>query len=136
MPYATTHRGSRNLQAFFQEAVISVHDRSDWVGDLDIIKALRSSIVRRCPGVCQGERKGDDPRKATSVDNYYELFDQPEGLAIVRAQGNWLARSATAALSVQLGVPIAILPGKPRAQCSHKNRCVLDEICDEELVIY
>jgi hypothetical protein len=140
VPYHTDHRGARNLQAFFQEAVISVHDRSEWVGDLDIIKALCSSqdMVRRIPSVCVEEKRmGNPDRRATSIDNFYELFDQPEGLAVVRAHGNWLGRLAAAVLSVQQGLPIVILQGESRAQCAHKNRCVLANIgMHEKLVIY
>ena len=111
VPYTLSHRGSRNLQVFFQEAIISVHDRSEWIGDLNIVKALQDFRIKRISALCSEEcAKKSHSKYATSIDNYYELFDGPDGIGVVRARGNWVSRLATAVLGFQLGYSIVILP--------------------------
>jgi hypothetical protein len=47
-----------------------------------------------------------------SLDSWYEFLELPTGNepTIFRGQGNWVARLAAAAFSVQMGLPIFILP--------------------------
>jgi hypothetical protein len=45
-----------------------------------------------------------------SIDNWDEFLDRPKVPGIVRSPGNWQARLAAAALNVQLGHPILVLP--------------------------
>ncbi|KAF2108460.1 hypothetical protein BDV96DRAFT_605528 [Lophiotrema nucula] len=122
VPYTTEHSGSRDQQAFFQEAVVSIHDRSEWVADVDIMKALSSTTLRR-PNIpdhrfqdlrisdeCRSQRLEMSDMKVTSIDNWYEILDKPENLAVIRAKGNWLGRLGTAVLAIQLGNHVAVLP--------------------------
>ncbi|KAF4460395.1 hypothetical protein FALBO_12825 [Fusarium albosuccineum] len=55
VPYTTKHRGIRDIQAFFQEAAISIYDGKTWIGDVDILKALghSSDVLLRVPEACK-----------------------------------------------------------------------------------
>jgi hypothetical protein len=121
IPFTMEHEGARDSEAFFQEAPISVFDRSEWVADLDVLGSLRSSSVFRLT-TCQndlhlqGEQKmhcnlSNIPR-LTSVDSWHEFLDRPGHCAIVRSHGNWLGRLAATCLSVQQGHPTTILPSQ------------------------
>ena len=97
--------GARDVEAHFLETVVSVHDRGQWIGDLDILQTLadHSSFQRFVPVPnCGHAAQILPPFKLCSIDNWDELLDKPEdGQGIVRANGNWLARLASASLSVQ-----------------------------------
>jgi hypothetical protein len=139
VPYASEHRGSRDIQAYFQEAVISIYDGMTWVGDVDIVEALtKESGVYRVPGPqstthqvleeavgrengqCKVRKKSkkskhqdEDQTNLKSnircIDNWYELIDKPSGPAVVRSHGNWIGRLAAASLCAQLGYRTSIL---------------------------
>ncbi|EXJ61764.1 hypothetical protein A1O7_02194 [Cladophialophora yegresii CBS 114405] len=119
IPFATEHKSFRDVEAYFQEAVISVFDRSEWVADLDVLKSLASIKHYRT------ESKGSKHSSAecglynpfdeastnlTSVDTWAELIDRPLGAAVVRARGNWVGRLAAACLSVQRNHETLVLP--------------------------
>ena len=131
VPYTTEHEGARDIQAFFQEAVISVYDGGVWIGDIDILKSLSKSqpdllrVSQQCPHGAHEislivNRDGavtQAPRKAstelitiTSIDNWSELLDTPKNPVVVRSHENWLGRLAAASLSSQLGHRTIILP--------------------------
>lgn len=121
VPYVSSHKGNREMQAYFQEAVVSVHDRGIWVGDVDIIKALQAVEIKRKCGHRHQERglsfwNSKGPR-VTSIDSWHELLDHPKNPAVVRSHGNCFGRLATAALSVQLGLKTFILPEEPCKDC-------------------
>ncbi|KAI1109628.1 hypothetical protein F5Y14DRAFT_458003 [Nemania sp. NC0429] len=121
VPYVSSHKGNREMQAYFQEAVVSVHDRGVWVGDVDIIKALQTvRIKRKCGHHHRGRGfslwNSRGPR-VTSIDSWHELLDHPKNPAIVRSHGNCFGRLATAALSAQLGLTTIILPQEPCKGC-------------------
>jgi hypothetical protein len=53
----------------------------------------------------------------SSLDCWEEFFDSPLKTGIFRATGNWQARLAAAAASVQQGKRTFVLPGKPCLVC-------------------
>ncbi|KAI0436167.1 hypothetical protein F4803DRAFT_567088 [Xylaria telfairii] len=93
--------------------VVSVYDRGNWVGDVDIMRVLKSASMQ---GKCKHRSKtywfGSAP-KITCVDSWYELPDPPRNPAVVRSYGNCFGRLATTALSAQLGFTTLVLPEQP-----------------------
>lgn len=86
------------------EAVISVLDRGKWVADLDMLCidfGALSRIINECD---KHEREDHDLEyDYTSIDNWDELLDSPEGVGIFRAHGNWAARLAAVSILSQRG---------------------------------
>lgn len=46
LPIDTGFRGLRDMEIYFLETVISVHDKGEWMGDLDVVPVHRSSFFR------------------------------------------------------------------------------------------
>lgn len=86
------------------EAVISVLDGGKWVADLDLLCIdfqVLSRIIKECD-----QHEGEDhdlEYDYTSIDNWDELLDTPEGVGIFRAHGNWAARLAAVSILSQRG---------------------------------
>ncbi|OCT49777.1 hypothetical protein CLCR_07657 [Cladophialophora carrionii] len=96
VPFATEHKSFRDVEAYFQEAVVSVLDRSEWIADLDVLKSLvsikqYSNVVKGSQHVsaeCRLYNPFDEAGiNLTSVDTWEELIDRPPGAAVVRARG-------------------------------------------------
>ncbi|KAN0103161.1 hypothetical protein V8E51_011474 [Hyaloscypha variabilis] len=111
------------------ETVVSVHDRGEWVADLDVLSALNqrksnshslTSLCCRCREPSSKKRKSTpafeeifDTKDARlmSIDNWDEFLDLPSGsVLIVRAYQNWLARLAFTVMSVKKAQQTLILP--------------------------
>jgi hypothetical protein len=114
-------QGRRYKEVAYVEAVVSAHDCGKWVGDIDVLSLYRdnSSILsdfgsevinamkvetraaRALPAFCaHTESERNDHSKfenLTSIDNWPEFLDPPPNPAIIRANGNWIARLALAA---------------------------------------
>lgn len=120
-PYQTgKHSGNREWDAYFQESVISIHDRGVWVGDVDILQALEVTKVAK--GCKHAGKRGlswfsKEGVKLTSIDNWHELIDAPKNAAVVRSHRNTFGRLATAVFSAQLGFRTIILPEVPCNEC-------------------
>lgn len=102
------------------ETVVSVYDRGSWVGDLDILGALKSRIFFRLPpsDSCGHAPQAPPTVRAVSIDNWDELLETPEEQSgIVRANGNWLSRLAATALSIQSGNTTAVLSDRLCWKC-------------------
>jgi hypothetical protein len=86
------------------EAVISVLDRGKWVADLDML-CIDFGALSRIINECDQHESGDHDLEYdyTSVDNWDELLDSPEGVGIFRAHGNWAARLAAVSILSQRG---------------------------------
>ncbi|UKZ48282.1 hypothetical protein TrVGV298_002505 [Trichoderma virens] len=132
--YTSSHRGNRDIQAFFQEAAISIYDGKTWVGDVDVVRAMKhdSAMLLRVPDLRKhgifgmkewepvgrreiSKRKEQLKREALAneiacVDNWYELLDKPDRPVLVRSRGKWLGRLAAASISLQLGHRVVLLP--------------------------
>lgn len=112
----TGNHGSKDHEATFIEAIISVYDRGDWVADLDVMKAYRQwndSIIRtdaRC-GHSEAERQNASIFPSlTCIDTWVELLDPPSGYSLVQARGNRLARLAAATIATEKGYQFRIIP--------------------------
>jgi hypothetical protein len=103
------------------ETVVSVHDRGEWIADLDVMSALneRKFNSRHLASLnCGCRNHNSKKRKSTptfeeifdtkdallmSIDNWDEFLDLPSGsVLIVRAYQNWLARLAFTVMSVNM----------------------------------
>ena len=123
-PMMGGEHGGRFVDAFFIEAVVSVHDSGEWVADLDIMKALSSpslnAIVQQPH--CRSSPAGSMPsHELVAIDNWQELLDAPGEAAVVRAHGNWQARLAAAVVSVVRGHPTILFQGHGCWSCGIKT---------------
>jgi hypothetical protein len=119
MDMADSH-GKRDVQFTKMESVISIREAGRWIGDVDVIAALRSphiySLQQQAPcGHSASEHP--EPLPLKSIDNWDELRECQSGLAVVRVHGNWLARLAVTAFLAQradqargAGARITLLP--------------------------
>jgi hypothetical protein len=127
MPIDVGTRGIRDTEAILIESVVSVHDRGQWVGDLDIMSALASSYLRWVRhGACSHSEDEQsfsqlsptgEPNRLISIDSWDELLDIPPQSIIVRAHNNWLARLAAAAISIQKERVAVFLPRNVCWEC-------------------
>lgn len=121
-PLAVDNHGGRFTEAFFIEAVVSVHDRGKWVADIDVLGAYKSPLLRfLSTGCCNTKPSLTTPGfYLTSIDQWEELLDQPGKYAIVRAHRSWQARLAAAVISVKLGNRTLVFAGDPCWKCGPK----------------
>lgn len=98
--------GIRDKEAFYVEAVVSVHDHGSWMADVDLLHFAQHTPRQKgivvLPATCEHDPSDKNDTsffpKLTSIDNWYEILDRPRNTAIVRAFGNWVARLALAAI--------------------------------------
>ena len=95
--------GGRDVEAYFLETLISVHDRETWVAELDVIGALRGLQGRLIREFLEYRscKCGAFPTKGPeiiSIDNFAEMIIPPRQAGIIRANGNWQARLAAASI--------------------------------------
>lgn len=96
-------RGNQDVQVFLMESVISIRERGRWIGDVDVLPALRSPIIYELPRqeACSHSKSEPPGIHMTSIECWDELREFPAGNVVVRANGNWLARLATTAYLAQ-----------------------------------
>lgn len=127
MPVDVGARGLRDTQVILLESLVSVNDRGKRIGDLDILSMFKSKhlTVKRACSHQTGhatateieEVKGQYERCLVSLDCWDEFLDLPRSAGIFRANGNWQARLAAAAASIQRGKKTFVLPKNPCLQC-------------------
>ncbi|KAI0503274.1 hypothetical protein F5B22DRAFT_555619 [Xylaria bambusicola] len=127
-PVHVGNHGNRDFEVYFLESLVSVHDRGEWVADLDILRALEEDVswkvvetnhwkqplfssISKCDHT-KGHEEDSERVFLTTIDDWNEIFDPPGSVAIVRSLNNWLGRLATAAVCRQLGNLVIVLPGK------------------------
>ncbi|RDL32634.1 uncharacterized protein BP5553_09090 [Venustampulla echinocandica] len=111
-------QGIRDTEVSMLESVVSVHNRGEWIGDLNVLSLLPdesdngrvlSHISYQCSHSPQERafRKSGVMSPIISLDSWNEFLDRPIGneTTIFRGHGNWVARLAAAAISVQMGLP-------------------------------
>jgi hypothetical protein len=124
MPLDVGSRGIRDVEVYYIEAPIKVHDHGDFVADvniLDIFKHLKSRIVPPCMERHEQMEAPELVEKlsgAVAIDSWEELLDSPPEIGVVRAHGNWQARLATAALALRQGHEVRILSPKTCWTCA------------------
>jgi len=144
LPVDTGSHGSRDGQAFFLESLVSACDRGDWVADLDIL-GTRNLCFRLRPCTSRLHDKTLEYNQTqgsllTSIDSWMELLDPPSNDCIVRSDGNWCGRLATATVSLQRGYTTLLLPqgAPPCWTCvrewlkSYREQQEFDENDDEQ----
>lgn len=131
LPLSDGTHGSHIIDrpASLVETIVSVHDRGEWVADIDVLLALNqrkvdsdnvTSLICKCRDHDSKKRKSVpafeeifDGKTSVlmSIDNWDEFLDLPSGsVLVVRAYQNWLARLAFTVMSVNRGQQTLILP--------------------------
>lgn len=108
------------------ESLVSINDKGKRLGDPDMTTMMHHSnlinVVSDCPHG-QGEANCGNPTDGMglsdliSVDSWDEFFDLPSETVVVWACGNWQARLAMTAASVQRSKPTLVLPNRPCLDC-------------------
>ncbi|KAJ5627388.1 hypothetical protein N7528_004815 [Penicillium herquei] len=86
----------REMEAYFVEAIVSINDSGEWVGDLDILKGLKY-LKKARTGLCSHDRRFEAAAvKMVSIDCWEEILDPPDGFLVLRStpsisheQGYW-----------------------------------------------
>ncbi|OCL03653.1 hypothetical protein AOQ84DRAFT_347410 [Glonium stellatum] len=93
-------RGTKDVQVSMVEAIVSIYEAGTWMGDIDVLTALKSPCIIRLPEKHCGRHTNNKPptMQLFSVDSWMELIDSAPGGYVVRASGNWMARLAATAL--------------------------------------
>lgn len=104
LPLDLADYGTIESNLFIVETVVSVRDRGVWVADIDILAALqhrRRFIAAYRP--CHPLKENNSFVKGSliSLDTWEDLLDVPGSAGVVRANGNWIARLAAAAVLSQ-----------------------------------
>lgn len=107
-------------EAYYRQAIVQVYDSGSWVADIDVASifykttAVESQQLRRL-FVEAGGRCGHSPEtrrdfsrgggcagRITSIDSWPELLDlPPQGVCVIRANRNPMARIAATVVAVQ-----------------------------------
>jgi hypothetical protein len=108
-----TGRGRRDAEAHIVESLVSVHDRSRWIADLDVLGALSKGSsqpdhkVFYRPRCKHANATALDPTTASqnfvTISNWEEFLEHPECPAVAMAHDNWEAKLALAVLGVRRG---------------------------------
>ncbi|OTA76887.1 hypothetical protein M434DRAFT_87894 [Hypoxylon sp. CO27-5] len=111
--------GGRDVEAYFLETLISVHDRETWIAEIDVLGALRTPqdrLIRWLLGSrpCNCGPESARGTKLISIDNFAEMIVPPRQAGIIRANGNWQARLAAASICMAQGYKLIL---KPEGTC-------------------
>lgn len=122
-PVSLDSSGYQGKEAYFVEAVVSVKDRGDWVGDLDILKGLKylkTMLAGPSEKTCS-----HDPQFAaagvemTSIDCWEEILNPPDGFLVLRSAPRsprergywqWMVRLAAVAIASSRNYKCICLP--------------------------
>ena len=110
------------------ESLIRVHDRGEWVADLDALSALEgislyiSEDANEKECTCRHSSSVEELQKRVgteliAIDRWEDLFETPRNAGVVRAHGNWVARLAAAALSVKMGNETVVASDTGNVRC-------------------
>jgi len=118
LPLDVGYSGRQDAEVYLLESVVSVHERGEWVADLDILKALgdHQLLIRRddlhCPYVAEELAAPCEPTKEriVSLQSWTEFLERPPHRSIFQAHNNWQARLAATAVSIAQGHKAILLP--------------------------
>jgi hypothetical protein len=105
VPISIGDIGGQDPEVSLLETVISVQDGNKWVGDIDPLSALESRWLKWLPrtSLCRHKMPTKPRTKFVAIDNWMELTETMESMAVVRAHKNWTARLAATSFSVMRG---------------------------------
>jgi hypothetical protein len=98
-----------DIDVYLLESVVFVHDRGDWVADLNSLWNYSCSKYHANPP-CRHEDKDQHSSSLVSINIWAELLDRQGSHAVVRAHKNWQGRFAAASISLVKGYSTIILP--------------------------
>lgn len=107
VPLFDGSRGAHDNQISFLESVVSVLDRGEWVADVDPLLLMplvgRGASLRKLPAkaTCSHPKIARANEDITAVDSWDELLDKPDGVFVIRAGENWVARLALTLVAYQ-----------------------------------
>ena len=126
MDTADSH-GMQDVQFTKMESVVSIREAGRWIGDVDVVAALKSPYIYSWPEQPPCGHATTEPPESVSlksISNWDELRECQSGLAVVRVHGNWLARLAVTAYLAQradqaagAGARITLLPSSVCWRC-------------------
>ena len=97
--------GERSAEAYYVESLVSVHDRGEWVGDLDVLGMFETRNLIRIPpsSSCQHgpSQYAKTCLRIVAIDSWPEFLDPSDDAVILPAHDNWQARLAGAAIATQ-----------------------------------
>ncbi|KAI1330651.1 hypothetical protein F5Y16DRAFT_362334 [Xylariaceae sp. FL0255] len=96
-------QGTQDSQCRKMESIISIRKKGKWIGDVDVVTALRShNVYFMAPQPpCAHPLDVAPVKNMVSIEYWEDISDIPAGLVVVRAHGNWLARLAATAFLAQ-----------------------------------
>lgn len=124
LPMDFGEHGGRNREAFFLESLVSVHDRGEWIADLDVLSTFddpKFQCIVDQPSCLAGRPRQIPSFPLVSIDSWQELLEMPLDAAVVRARNNWLGRLAAASVSVSLGYSAILFTGSACWKCAEKT---------------
>jgi hypothetical protein len=132
MPLDIGWRGLRDTPVVLVEALVSLDDRGKALGELDVIQLCghrKYAVLQGCQHTCTSitpsgsfstesiSHEGWLRKSLVSIDCWDEFFDFPNSRGIFRGSGNWQARWAAVAASIQQGKKVLVLPPTPCLKC-------------------
>ncbi|KAK6218455.1 hypothetical protein QIS74_06335 [Colletotrichum tabaci] len=98
-----TSVGIQDVQLTVMESVVSIREAGRWVGDVDVVSALRDECINkfRPQPSCDHDQDGSYATHLTSIESWDELRNCNAGNVVIRAHGNWVARLACIAFLSQ-----------------------------------
>ncbi|PVH91970.1 hypothetical protein DM02DRAFT_498552, partial [Periconia macrospinosa] len=116
LPIDIGSRGKRDVEAYYVVAALGLYDRGKWVADLNILDVFKHRLAqiiptcKRHPERIERFESVHETSKFVAIDSWEELLDSPTEIGVVRARGNWQARLAAAALSIECGHETRVVP--------------------------
>ena len=124
VPLLQNAEHNQDHEAVIQETVVSVYDSGDWIGDIDILKALSDERVYHMDVMtCKGGHQNPYHSTKTSAESWMDILDPPTEVCVVRAHGNWIGRLAVVSVLSQIlprdqGDCIVVCPEKVCWDCN------------------
>ncbi|KAK8108140.1 uncharacterized protein PG998_010153 [Apiospora kogelbergensis] len=97
--------GLRDTEVMLLEGVVQVRDAGDWVADINIMKALRSTTLswatqEKLVSCNHGERPSGSEYHLTAIETWDQVIDCGDGSYVTRSHGNSHARLALTSVLV------------------------------------
>ena len=99
----TDMRGLQDSSVSVLESIVSVHNRGDWIADINILGALGSHQVFLMPPSqpCSHPERSTTDFPMLSIDSWDRILDLPKDTVVIPAHKNWAARLAIVAFLIE-----------------------------------